>query len=519
MNLTTEKRDGLTAAGRDGLIVAPDRRAAEAGAAALRAGGTAVEALVAAAAVTAVVQADEAGLGGDGLWLIHPPGAEAPLVIDSIGAAARTATPEALAAAGLSDIPDHGPWAALTVPGAVAGWAAALAAVPGKLSLADLLAPAAEAAAGACPALAATLRRLMTAGLDDFYRGDVARALAADLAAAGAPVTAADLAAHAAETRAPLTLRLRAGTAWAPPPPSQGVAVLGMLGLLDRLEQGRRAGGFDHLHAVIEATKQMALLCGPVAASPHATTLDAAPLLTPRLLAERASDIVPNLALQWPLPPLDGAGGTVPPPTPDGTVAVAPWDGAVAVALAAVDAAGCLALTLQSLGRRGGSGIASAATGVMMPARPGGFTLADGCPRRLAPGKRPASSLAPLLLRLKGGRTLALATGGAAQAQTLAQLHGRLVTFGETPAAALAAPRLRLGPIHPGDADDVKIEAGVSDRVLDGLRAAGHGLRQTTAVDGAMSGPAVALEIAADGVTAVAAADPRATNGAALSVR
>ncbi|WP_343867246.1 gamma-glutamyltransferase, partial [Caenispirillum bisanense] len=79
----------LTAEGGDGLIVAPDRRTAEAGASVLRAGGSAVEALVTAAAVTAVVQADGAGLGGDGLWLIRPPGAEAPLVIDSVGRAPR----------------------------------------------------------------------------------------------------------------------------------------------------------------------------------------------------------------------------------------------------------------------------------------------------------------------------------------------------------------------------------------------------------------------------------------------
>ncbi|WP_343864478.1 gamma-glutamyltransferase, partial [Caenispirillum bisanense] len=373
-----------------------------------------------------------------------------------------------------------------------------------------LLAPAAEAASAPSPALAATLRRLMQAGLDDVYRGDLAQALAADLVAAGAPVTAADLAAHAAIVREPLTLRLRAGTAWAPPPPSQGVAALVMLGLLDRLEQGPQAGGFDHLHAVIEAAKQMTLLRDPAVADPDAMTLDVAHLLTPRLLAERASDIVPNLALQWPLPPPE-----------DGTAApLAPPPDECAVALMAVDAAGCLAVTLQSLGRRGGSGVASAATGVVMAARPGGFTLADGCPRRLAPGRRPFHALAPLLERLKDGRALVLAAGGGdAQPQTLAQLYGRLVTFGEAPAAVLAAPRLRLGPVQPGDADDVKAEAGLSPRVLDGLRAAGHAVRDLPARDGEVTGAAAVLVVAEDGATAAQTADPRATAGAALSAR
>lgn len=108
-----------------GLVVAPHARASEAGAAVLREGGTAVEALVAASSVCAVVWPHMTGLGGDGVWLLAAPGDSAPVVVESIGRAGEQAgvVAEGLCAEGLGKLPSRGPHAALTVPGAVAGWA------------------------------------------------------------------------------------------------------------------------------------------------------------------------------------------------------------------------------------------------------------------------------------------------------------------------------------------------------------------------------------------------------------
>lgn len=470
----------LSGSGRHGIVVAPHRQAAESAAAVLAEGGTAAEAVVAAAAVCAAVLPDHAGLGGDGVWLLKEPAAAAPLVIESVGRAAAGATPDALRAAGHADaVPGDGPWSVLTPPGAVASWAAALAAMPGRLPLARLLGDAASAAPAA---LAATLERLARAGLDDFHTGDVGAALIADLAAAGSPVDAADLAAHRAERREPLMVRLRSGTAFAPPPPSQGLAVLMMLGLLDRLELGREAGGFDHLHNLIEAAKQTLLVRDPAVADPAAMTLDPALVLAPRFLAERASDIVPNLALQWPLP------------------AEAPGD---TVFLAAADAEGRLACTVQSLGAEGGSGVVSAATGIILHNRGAAFALEADNPRLLAPGRRPFHTLSPLLAMLKDGRVLVLGcTGGNAQPQTLGQIYSRYVTLGGTLTEALAAPRVHLGPAT------VAAEEGTAPRVAEGLRAAGHAV-QGVPVDGRVTGVAGAL-VMTPGGAAEAAADPRA---------
>ena len=89
------------------------------------------------------------------------------------------------------------------------------------------------------PALATTLDHLAHAGLDDFYRGDVGREIAADLDRAGSPVTRGDLAACHATLAEPLSVEIEAGTLFNTPPPTQGLASLMILALFDRLRVGR----------------------------------------------------------------------------------------------------------------------------------------------------------------------------------------------------------------------------------------------------------------------------------------
>src|SRR5262249_61586562 len=85
------------------------------------------------------------------------------------------------------------------------------------------------------PAFAATLDQLAHAGLDDFYRGDIAREIAADLDRLGSPVTRADLERCRASVAEPLSVALGAGTAYNTPPPTPGLAALIILALYDRL--------------------------------------------------------------------------------------------------------------------------------------------------------------------------------------------------------------------------------------------------------------------------------------------
>ena len=111
--------------GRRGMVSAPHHLAAEAGADILRAGGNAVEAMVAAAAAIAVVYPHMNAIGGDGFWLIAEPGKD-PVGIDASGGAAGLASIDFYREQGLEQIPARGPLAALTCAGTVAGWGAAL---------------------------------------------------------------------------------------------------------------------------------------------------------------------------------------------------------------------------------------------------------------------------------------------------------------------------------------------------------------------------------------------------------
>ena len=115
-----------TALGTSIAFTAPHRLASKAGFDILEGGGTAVEAMVAAAAQIAVVYPHMNSIGGDGFWLIKKRG-QSPVAISACGSAAQQATPEWYDKKGYkSSLPTRGPLAALTVPGTIAGWKLAL---------------------------------------------------------------------------------------------------------------------------------------------------------------------------------------------------------------------------------------------------------------------------------------------------------------------------------------------------------------------------------------------------------
>ena len=287
-----------TAGHRRGVVCAPHAAAAEAGRAILGEGGNALEAMVAMAASIAAVYPHMNHLGGDGFWLVREPNRRVRAIM-AAGPAGSLATPALYREH--EAIPSRGPLAALTVPGAVAGWMLAVEAaraVGGKGLPLDLLLHAAIGQArdgyvvaksqarltteklaelkgvpgfadsflvdGKPPeagttlkqsALAFTLDHIARAGLDDFYRGDVGREIAADLEKIGSPVTREDLKGYHASIADPLSVKLKAGTIYNAPPPTQGLASLIILALYDRLNV-REAEGFEFAHGLVEATKR-----------------------------------------------------------------------------------------------------------------------------------------------------------------------------------------------------------------------------------------------------------------------
>ena len=486
--------------GRRGIAVAPHALASQSALAVLRDGGNAVEAMVAAAATIAVVYPHMNGIGGDSFWLVSLPdgGGTEVIGIDASGAAGSAARRENYA--GQSAIPFRGGTAAITVAGTLSGWDEALALsrerMGGRLPLDRLLADAIDAArhgtpvtrsqhltserkraelqavsgfadaflpGGAAPAIgslfrqprmAATLEQLARAGLDDFYRGDLAIGLARDLQAAGSPLLREDLAAHRALRLAPLELAHSRGRVFNMPPPTQGLVSLLILGLMDRLGlEGADHLGADYVHAAVESVKQAFAVRDRHITDPAHMTVQPADFLAPAALDAMAARIDPAQAAPW------GAGRG-----PADTV----WMGVI-------DGEGRAVSMIQSIYHEFGAGIVLRESGVNWQNRGASFSLDPNHINTLAPGKRPFHTLNPAMALLDDGRTMVYGNmGGDGQPQSQSAVFTRSVTLGLDPQAAISAPRWLLGRTWGQTSDSLKLESRFPQATVDALRARGH---------------------------------------------
>ncbi len=419
--------------------------ATTAGVRALEAGGNAVDAALAAAAMLTVAEPGHNGPGGDLFALLWWDGA----LVGLNGSGRSPGELDTLVVDG------HGP-RSVTVPGAVAAWED-LAARFGRLGLDAALAPAIDAAERGIvatprvaehwrlaerapwpapgigeryvvPGLAATLRRIAENGRDGLYTGPVAEAIA------GASWLAeADLAAHRSEWVEPLRLSYRGLEVCELPPNGQGAAALIALALSEGLDLG--------LHGEIESMK-LAL------ADAHAHIADAPLpgfLLDPAHLAARRALIRADRALD----------------------AVPSREGATTY-LCCVDGDRNAVSLIQSTYDHFGSGVLAGNTGVVLQNRGAGFSSEPGHPNELAPAKRPFHTIIPGML-LESGRLLGPfgVMGGPMQAQGHFQVV-RNLAGGDDPQGALDAARFRVD-----GGRSVALEPGLWGKA-DALRAAGH---------------------------------------------
>jgi gamma-glutamyltranspeptidase/glutathione hydrolase len=494
--------------GTRGMAVAPHSLAAQSALAVLREGGNAIEAMVAAAATIAVVYPHMNSIGGDAFWLIHIPG-EPPRALDACGAAAARASVESYRERGLSAIPFRGGLAANTVAGTVSGWELALSlgasTLDGRMPLARLLADACHYAregipvtrsqtatthakleglrgqpgfdetflsAGNAPAtgtrfanprLAATLDRLAHAGLADFYRGDLARSIARDLAAAGSPLALEDLESHRAQWREPLALKHSLGTLYNMPPPTQGVVSLLILGILDALAIGNvDPQGAGYVHLCVEAVKQAFGIRDRYVTDPAYMTVDAQSFLSRERVAELAGRIDRKRAMPW------GAGNG-----PADTI----WMGVM-------DGEGCAVSFIQSLYHEYGSGVVLAESGVNWQNRGCSFSLDASALNCLKPGRKPFHTLNPALALLGDGRAMVYGNmGGDGQPQTQSAVFTRTMVFGMDPQEAISAPRWLLGRTWGQTSDKLKLESRFPPAVIEALRRMGHEVEVVGAYD------------------------------------
>ena len=524
-----------------GMVASPHSLASAAGVDALRAGGSAVDAAIAAGAALSVLYPHMTSVGGDAFWLVYDARARRVRYLNGGGCAARGASIDWFRARGMKEVPLRGflP-ATLTVPGAVASWCAAhqeygrlplardLAAaigyaregfpVSGRLARAIELhaaegslnssALAIFAPGGAVPRagdklanrdLALVLERIGQGGREGFYAGETARALAAFSRAGGGFFDEADLGAQLAKWGEPLSGGYRGIEIFETPPPTQGFTVIEMLNLIEPLEIGGMDPlGPDLVHLLVQA-KQIAYHDRDRAlADPEFQPVPVERLVSKAYAAERRQLMRADRALPWDLVPSYGslAGDTV--------------------FVCAVDAEGNAAALIQSLYFSFGSGVAAGDTGIVLQNRSAYFSLDPEHPNRLEPGKRPMHTLIASMA-LKDGRLRQVlgCMGADGQPQIHLQSYVGLVDFGFDVQRALETPRWLSGRFNIGDPRDLlNMEGRFPEATVRDLERRGHAVNRWPEWC-ELAGHAHAITIDPGSGVRIGGADPR-SDGAAI---
>ena len=463
-----------------GAVAADHVLASKAGTAVLEAGGNAVDAAIAAALSSGVVQPSGSGLGGGGFALVVTPTGEAHFVDFRevapgaatremyVGKAKDASTRGGLAVAvpaegiGLAELHRRYGRAALTT---IAGPAIAQATdgfVTGEHLRTSLVSMPAMATlfgdGNRRPLLAKALTDWAASDGEAFRTGWVAQDFVDSASAAGGILTMADLAAYRVEERTPLRRAWEGRTViTAPPPSSGGVVLLEMLGA---------TGAGTSLHCEVEAATHAMAERAVYGGDPAFTPWNVDAQLTDAHLAAIRQDCGPAA-----FPP-EHYAPVAPPPDDHGTLHISVIDGdGMAVALT------------TTVNTAFGSTVVGRQSGIVLndemddfltrPGEPNAFGLTQGEANAIAPGKRPLSSMTPTVVLDAFGRPeLAVgASGGPFIITGTYQVLTNVLLRGMDAASAVAAPRWHQQWMPPV----VTMEAGDPRRAE--LEAAGHTIR------------------------------------------
>ncbi len=509
------------------MVASADQLATQAGMAIAALGGNAVDTAIATNAAMAIVGPHLCGMGGDLYALVHD--GTTVHALNSTGRAGAGSDAAQLRAEGRTDMPFRHDIRVVTVPGCVDGWVA-LHERFGSLPLATTLAPAIRLADDGFPAspllvgaialldergrialneivsqatrpgrrvrrpgAARALRAIAENGRDGFYLGEFGAGLR-DLGAG--LFSEADLATPGANWIDPLSQQTFGKVLHTIPPNSQGYLTLAAAELVDRLAsdgalpsepddplwahlliEAATVAGHDRPSVLFDRADGPALLAAVAA---RFDTLD----------RERASRVIP--------------------PTFDGDTTY----------LCTVDSNRMGVSLIQSNASNFGSWLVEPNTQINLHNRGLGFSIEDGHPAEIAPGRRPPHTLSPALATNEDGSLAAVfgTMGGDGQPQILLQVATRLFLHGESPAVAIHAGRWGLrGPVTGFDTwtasagPHVILEGHAAPAWTDGLVARGHEVHSLPPFDGSF-GHAHAIVVGDDGMLA-GAADPRTRVG------
>jgi gamma-glutamyltranspeptidase/glutathione hydrolase len=489
----------------------------------MKAGGSALDAAIAANACLGLMEPTGCGIGGDLFAIVWDPAQKKLLGYNGSGRSPAGVSLEQLRTIlsdrNLREIPREGPLC-VTVPGAVDGWFA-LHERFGRLPMKDVLAPAiryaregfplspriAEAWAitvnrfgprgknypgfaaqftreGAAPvagqmwtnpALASTYKALAERGRDAFYTGEIPQAaertLREQLGAAW--LSAADFAQHRGEWVEPVSANYRGYDVWEIPPNGQGIAALQILKILEGFDlKSMGFGSADYIHTFIEAKKLAFEDRARYYADQQFSKVPVRTLISAEYAAERRKKIDPARAAPAPEP------GEIP-------------TGADTIYLTTADASGMMVSLIQSNYRGMGSGVVpmredGSTLGFMLQSRGEQFALVETHANVYAPAKRPFHTIIPAFITKDGAPWLSFGVmGGAMQPQGHAQIVINLIDFGMGLQRAGDVPRIHhdgstepqgdVAPMTTGGV--VNLEPGFAPEAIAELQRRGHTLR------------------------------------------
>jgi len=471
--------------------------AAQAGLRMLLKGGSAVDAVIAAAATIALVEPVSCGLGGDAFSIVWD--GKTLQGLNASGYAPQAWNPDyfknkyGVGPNGLAQAPKRGV-DAITVPGVVAGWAA-LHERYGKLPFADLMVPAIEIAergyavppvvaqkwAAAVPELkdqpgfahtfmpngrapqvgerfvfkdvAQTLRKIGATKGRDLYEGETAEKLVAFIRANGGAHTLEDFRQYRPDWVTPISKNYRGYTLHEIPPNGQGISALMALGILEHFDLASlKVDSVESQHIQIEAMKLAMADLYRYVADPRTMEVTPEQMLDDAYLASRAKLIDPNRATLFP-PGNPSSGGTI--------------------YLTAADENGMMVSFIQSNYMGFGSGVVVPGTGVSFQNRGVGFSMDPKSANVVGGHKRPFHTIIPGFLTKGGEPVMSFGVmGGDIQPQGHVQTVVRMLDYDQQPQAACCAPRWKLNRDFTLD-----VESSMRAQTIEGLKGLGHTLK------------------------------------------
>lgn len=486
---------------RNGMAASSQPLVTQIGLDILKKGGSAIDAAIAMDAALGLMEPTGSGVGGDLFAIVWNAKDQKLYGLNASGRSPKSLTMDYFRKNKITKIPGSGPLP-VSVPGCVDGWFE-LHNKFGKLPMTEILAPAIKYAEdgfpeseliafylqsvnrtmkqfpnitetytlnGKVPAkgdifrnpfLANTYRKIAQGGRDAFYKGDIARTIAAFMKSQGGFLSYEDLASHKSEWVEPISTNYRGYDVWELPPNGQGLATLQMLNIIEGFDFSKiEYGSAEHLHIVNEAKKLVFEDVSKYYADPEFGKVPVTQLLSKKYAAERRALIKMNRAGEYVAGDPDHSG---------------------TVYMTTADKDGNMVSLIQSNFRGMGSGMVPPQLGFMLQDRGELFNLQEGLPNSYAPGKRPFHTIIPGFVTKDGKPFMSFGVmGGDFQPQGHVQVLMNFIDFKMNLQEAGDAPRFEhvgsssvTGDLRKGTGE-ILIESGFNFEQIQKLMAMGH---------------------------------------------